>query len=72
MDTFLAFGGVHCRAHSVAFRLFLEIGLLELARRDAMILAPRLYTILSYTILYVILHMILHILLYIIPYYTIL
>lgn len=41
-DRFLSFGGVHCRAKPVAFRLFMESGLLPLLRRDALLLAPRL------------------------------
>mmetsp|Transcript_95081 Transcript_95081/g.306266 ORF Transcript_95081/g.306266 Transcript_95081/m.306266 type:complete len:609 (-) Transcript_95081:48-1874(-) len=42
LDKFLLFGSVHCRSHSLAFRLFLELGLLPLLEREALVLAPRL------------------------------
>jgi len=46
-DKFLTFGAIHCRATGVAFRLFLECGLLPLLRRDVMLLAPRLKSLME-------------------------
>eukprot|EP00927_Polykrikos_kofoidii_P074557 TRINITY_DN70563_c0_g1_i1.p1 TRINITY_DN70563_c0_g1~~TRINITY_DN70563_c0_g1_i1.p1 ORF type:complete len:622 (+),score=116.33 TRINITY_DN70563_c0_g1_i1:90-1955(+) len=38
---FLAFGAVHCRGHTRAFRVFLEFGLIPLLRRDVFLVATR-------------------------------
>lgn len=47
IDKFLTFGGVHCSTNPVAFRLFLEFGLIPLLRREVLLLASRVKQIME-------------------------